>query len=160
MLARRSALLALVIVLAGCAAPPSSAPPPLASAASVPDPEIQAVLDQASAAWARGDLEGFMDVYARSPELSFVAGTTRVLRGWQEVHDTYQRAYFASGTPAQLVRWDTLQVRRLTPDLALAFGRYFVEDAATRERKRTGMTSLVLVRTPEGWRIIHDQSAG
>ena len=36
--------------------------------------EIESLLDDQVAAWNRGDVEGFMNGYARSPDLSFSAG--------------------------------------------------------------------------------------
>ena len=47
---------------------------------------IRAVLDAQVAAWNRGDIEGFMDGYWRSPETVFVSGDT-VTHGWQTVLD-------------------------------------------------------------------------
>ena len=41
---------------------------------------IKAVLDAQAAAWNRGDLEGYMDGYDRSPNTEFVGGDT-ITRG-------------------------------------------------------------------------------
>lgn len=45
---------------------------------------IRAVLDAQAAAWNRGDLEGYMDGYQRSPDIVFISGD-RVTRGWKTV---------------------------------------------------------------------------
>ena len=52
---------------------------------------IRNVLAAQSAAWNRGDLEAFMDGYARTPELVFTAGGA-VERGWAETLARYQGA--------------------------------------------------------------------
>ncbi len=53
---------------------------------------VRAVLDAQSDAWNRGDIEGFMDGYARLPDITFVSGDN-FTRGWQTVHDRYQKNY-------------------------------------------------------------------
>ena len=50
---------------------------------------IRAVLDAQVAAWNRGDLEGYMDGYQRSPDIVFISGD-RVTRGWKTVLDRYK----------------------------------------------------------------------
>ena len=51
---------------------------------------IKAVLEAQAAAWNRGDLEGYMDGYDRSPNTEFVGGDT-IDRGWQRLLDVEQR---------------------------------------------------------------------
>ena len=53
---------------------------------------IRAVLDAQSAAWNRGDVEGYMDGYERSSNTVMVSGDS-VTRGWQTVTDRYKRNY-------------------------------------------------------------------
>src|SRR5438105_7711409 len=53
---------------------------------------IKAVLEAQAAAWNRGDLEGYMDGYDRSPNTEFVGGDT-IDRGWQTVLDRYKKKY-------------------------------------------------------------------
>src|SRR6478672_4388847 len=53
---------------------------------------IKAVLDAQAAGWPRGDLEGYMDDYDRSPNTEFVGGDT-ITRGWQTVLDRYRKKY-------------------------------------------------------------------
>ncbi|MEA2173313.1 MAG: hypothetical protein QOD00_905, partial [Blastocatellia bacterium] len=53
---------------------------------------VRAVLDAQVAAWNRGDIDGFMDGYARSTETVFVSGD-KVTRGWQTVLDRYKKGY-------------------------------------------------------------------
>src|SRR5882724_5750907 len=53
---------------------------------------IKAVLDAQAAAWNRGDIEGYMDGYDRSPNTEFVGGDS-ISRGWQTVLDNYKKKY-------------------------------------------------------------------
>src|SRR5688572_18720137 len=53
---------------------------------------IRAVLDAQVAAWNRGDIEGFMDGYARSDDIVFISGDS-LTHGWRTVLDRYKRGY-------------------------------------------------------------------
>src|ERR1700693_4684936 len=53
---------------------------------------IRAVLDAQRDAWNRGDIEGYMDGYDRSPMTEFVGGDS-ISRGWQTVLDRYKKNY-------------------------------------------------------------------
>ncbi len=52
--------------------------------------EVRKVLDEQTAAWNRGDIEGFMQGYWKSENLIFVSGD-RVTRGWQQTTDNYKK---------------------------------------------------------------------
>ena len=54
--------------------------------------EIRAVMSAQVAAWNRGDIDGFMDGYARSSATEFVSGD-KLTRGWQTVRDRYKKKY-------------------------------------------------------------------
>lgn len=53
---------------------------------------IRAVLDSQREAWNRGDIEGYMDGYARSEATVFVSGDN-LTRGWQTVLERYKKGY-------------------------------------------------------------------
>src|SRR5438132_12955892 len=53
---------------------------------------IRTVLDAQAAAWNRGDIEGYMNGYDRSPKTEFVGGDS-ITRGWQDVLDRYKKKY-------------------------------------------------------------------
>ena len=52
-----------------------------------------------------------------------------------------------------------LKARQLTPDLAIVTGRYTLERAADAGGRKAGIFSLVMRKTPAGWRIIHDHTS-
>ena len=53
---------------------------------------VRAVIEAQREAWNHGDIEAYMDGYARSDETVFVSGDN-VMRGWQSVLDRYKRNY-------------------------------------------------------------------
>src|SRR5256885_587698 len=53
---------------------------------------VRAILDAQVTAWNRGDVEAYMDGYARSPDTIFISGDN-VTRGWQTVLERYQKNY-------------------------------------------------------------------
>jgi beta-aspartyl-peptidase (threonine type) len=115
---------------------------------------VRAVLDAQAAAWNRGDIEGFMDGYARSGETVFVSGDT-VTRGWQTVLNRYKRGYNTREKMGQLDFTD-LEITPLGKDAAVALGRWQLTRA---EDKPHGRFTLIFRRTPQGWRIVHDHTS-
>src|SRR5438105_2555096 len=105
----------VLLVLCGCLAAAAQrqhvAAPHLASFAPAPDsgPEqsIRAVLNQQVAAWNRGDLEGYMQGYWRSPELSFYSGAN-VTQGWDATLTRYRNRY--QGTGKEMGKLDFAQL--------------------------------------------------
>jgi hypothetical protein len=53
---------------------------------------IRAVIQSQQDAWNRGDIDAFMNGYARSDKTVFVSGD-EVTRGWQTVRDRYKAKY-------------------------------------------------------------------
>ena len=116
--------------------------------------EITALLTAQAAAWNRGDLDGFMQAYARSDTLRFASGGN-VTYGWQQTLARYKKNYpdqAAMGTLA----FSDLVVTELAPDAALVFGRWQL----TREKDTPhGLFTLTWRKTAAGWRIIHDHTS-
>lgn len=118
--------------------------------------QVEAVLHAQQAAWNRGDLAGFMDGYWHSDSLRFASGGT-VRHGWQTTLDGYTRGYpdrNAMGTLA----FDSLDVRLLGPDDAYVFGRWALA-RDTAFAPASGLFTLILRRTPQGWRVVHDHTS-
>lgn len=145
------ALLFILLLSAGCA---TGAPAPAVSDASS---AVPAMLRASAADWNRGDLDGFLDDYLDSPQTAFVG--SEVSFGVDQIRARYLRSYWSTGTPEDLLAFEDIHVRPLGSDHALARGRYVLTNRSTGEQSSTGMFSLVLVRTPDGWRIIHDHSS-
>jgi ketosteroid isomerase-like protein len=115
---------------------------------------IQAVLDAQCAAWNRGDIEGFMDGYERSEKTVFVGGDT-VTRGWQTVLDRYKRNYDSREKMGTLTFSD-LEITPLGSDGALVLMRWHLQRAKDEPH---GRSTLIMRRTKQGWKIIHDHSS-
>lgn len=153
--------IALLSFLGGCefqAQPPEDAPES-AETASSPEAEIEAMLDASAGSWNGGDLEGFLDDYWRSDNLTFM-GSTGVTRGWEDVRTRYQSSYWAPGAARDSLRFEGIEVTLLGDSHALALGQYVLfrpeDDGAVSS---TGFFSLVLARTDAGWKILHDHTS-
>ena len=115
---------------------------------------VRAVLTAQSQAWNRGDIDGYMDGYARSPDTVFVSGDS-VARGWQTVLDRYRKKYDSRDKMGTLTFSD-LEITPLGNDAALALGRWHLQRATDEPH---GRFSLILRRTKHGWKIVHDHSS-
>jgi uncharacterized protein (TIGR02246 family) len=142
---RASAVLAAVAALASVVA---GEEPVAATARSVLDAQVEA--------WNRGDLEGFMATYWRSPDLVFCSGST-VTRGWDETLARYRRRYQSEGREMGRLRFDGLEVIPLGADAALAHGAWRLH--MTDGKQPNGLFTLLLRRIDGAWRIVHDHTS-
>jgi uncharacterized protein (TIGR02246 family) len=115
---------------------------------------IRAVLDAQVAAWNRGDLEGYMDGYQRSPDIVFISGD-RVTRGWKTVLERYKRSY---DTPEKMgvLTFSDVEITLLSKDAALVFGRWHLQRSKDGPH---GRFTLLFRKTKAGWRIVHDHTS-
>ena len=125
------------------------------SRAAAPD-EVRAVLAAQVEAWNRGDLEGYMAGYWKSPDLVFFSNGQET-RGWQPTLDRYRTRYQGAGKQMGRLDFPAMDVLMLGPDAALARGRWRLKMPDGKEL--TGMTTVVLRKMREGWRIVHDHSS-
>src|SRR5216684_3425249 len=86
---------------------------------------IKAVMNAQSAAWNRGDLEGYMDGYDRSNNTEFVGGDT-ITRGWKTVLDRYRRNY-SSREKMGALTFSDLEITILSKDAALVLGHWHLK---------------------------------
>jgi beta-aspartyl-peptidase (threonine type) len=131
----------------------------LASAAAAEGPgaaSARAVLDAQVAAWNRGDLEGFMAGYWRSPDLVFCSGDT-VTKGWDETLARYRKRYQSEGREMGRLRFDGIEVVPLGEDAALARGAWRL--VLTDGKEPHGLFTLLLRRLDGAWRIVHDHTS-
>ncbi len=115
---------------------------------------VRTVLDAQSEAWNRGDIESFMHGYDRSAEITFVSGDS-FTRGWQTVHDRYQKNYDSREKMGTLTFSD-LEILVLSNDAAVTIGRWHLQ--RTNDQPH-GRFTLVFRRTRQGWRIVHDHTS-
>ena len=146
----KSAWLALLLVLGTAildAADERSGNSPVIS-------EIRAVLQTQQEAWNRGDIDSFMNGYARTDSTVFVSGD-EVMRGWQTVRDRYLKKYSDRAKMGTLTFSD-LEIEQLGPDSAVALGRWELKRASDNPH---GRFTLILRKTSDGWRIVHDHTS-
>ncbi len=115
---------------------------------------IREVLQAQSAAWNRGDLEGYMAGYHNSPNTEFVGGD-RITHGWQSVLDRYKKRYDTRDKMGTLTFSD-LEITVLSKDAALVLGRWRLVRAKDQPH---GTFTLLFRKTADGWRIVHDHSS-
>jgi len=140
------ALLPILLLAAGCAEAPVE-----------PELLIVNVLNDQADAWNRGDLNGFMRHYRRSPDLTFSSGG-QTTRGWEETLARYHRRYPDASSMGRL-EFDRLEIHPLgppPPQAALVLGRWRLQHAAGSS---AGMFSLVLQRIDGRWVIVHDHTS-
>ena len=116
--------------------------------------EIRAILRVQQEAWNRGDIDSFMNGYARAETTVFVSGD-EVMRGWQTVRDRYLKKYSDRAKMGTLTFAD-LEIEQLGPDSAVALGRWELKRANDNTH---GRFTLILRKTPDGWRIVHDHTS-
>jgi len=116
--------------------------------------QIRSVLQGQQAAWNRGDIDGFMNGYARSASTVFISEDT-IRRGWQTVRDRYRKKYSSRGKMGTLAFSD-LEITLLSSDSAMASGRWTLNRANDQPQ---GRFTLILRRLPEGWRIVCDHTS-
>ena len=115
---------------------------------------IRAVLDAQAAAWNRGDIEGYMDGYNRSPDTVFVSGD-RVNRGWQAVLDRYKKAY-DSREKMGVLTFSDVEITVLSKDAAIVLGRWHLQRSQDEPH---GRFTLLFRKTKAGWKIVHDHTS-
>jgi ketosteroid isomerase-like protein len=116
--------------------------------------EIHAVLRAQQNAWNRGDIDGFMNGYARSKSTIFVSKNI-VRRGWETVRERYKEKY-SDRAKMGLLTFSDLEIMPVSSDVAVVLGRWQLK---RRSDKPHGRFTLVFRRLPEGWRIVHDHTS-
>ena len=145
----------------GCFCPPLMAQernawqfgsPPANSSVSKPDDQqVYEVLLKMLDRWNAHDIEGYMQVYWRSPELLVVVASEQ-FNGWQQLHDSYVNGY-PGATSMGFILPKRIQVRLLKPDLALALTWWSVSFPSSKQEV-VGNSTMNLQKFNNGWKII------
>ena len=123
---------------------------------ATPNDGLRQMLDAQTAAWNRGDLEGFMNGYWKSPELTFFSGDT-IFKGWDATLERYRKSYKAPGKEMGQLTFTDETVQRMGPDGAVVSARWHL--VFSNGDKKEGLTTVICKRFAIGWRIIHDHSS-
>jgi ketosteroid isomerase-like protein len=116
--------------------------------------QIRSLLRAQQDAWNRGDIDGFMNGYARSASTVFVSEDT-IRRGWETVRERYRKKYSDRAKMGTLAFSD-LEIMLLSPDAGVVLGRWSLKRANDQPH---GRFTLIFKRLPEGWRIVHDHTS-
>lgn len=125
---------------------------------NAPEPaakEIRAVLDRQVQAWNRRDLEGFMQGYWRSSDLTFYSGGATV-SGWDETLARYRNRYQSAGNEMGTLDFQDLKIELLGPRAAFVRGRFHLKMSSTEP---SGVFTLTFRKFAGGWKIIHDHTS-
>jgi ketosteroid isomerase-like protein len=114
------------------------------------------ILAQQEEAWNKGDLDGFMAHYRMSDETTMYSGGN-VRQGWTTIMDNYRKHYQGDGKAMGELAFTDVQVEPLSADCCLARGKW----AAKMPDGKTphGLFTLLVKKTPEGWKIVHDHTS-
>jgi ketosteroid isomerase-like protein len=119
------------------------------------DTAVRAVLTSQQDAWNRGDLEGYMAGYAKTPDLVFTSGGN-IRRGWQETYDKFKTKYGSDTSTMGKLGFEILSIQQLGADGAIVLGRWNLTDTPVAGG---GVFSVALERRAEGWRVVHDHTS-
>jgi ketosteroid isomerase-like protein len=115
---------------------------------------VRAVIEAQREAWNRGDIEGYMAGYDRSPDTVFVSGDN-VTHGWQTVLDHYKKSY-DSREKMGVLTFSDLEITPLGKDAAAVLGRWHLQRAKDEPH---GRFTLIFRKTKQGWKIVHDHTS-
>jgi ketosteroid isomerase-like protein len=117
--------------------------------------DVQKLLDDQVAAWNRADLEGYMAGYWKSPGLTFFSNANES-HGWGQTLEHYRQKYKQNkngmGKLALAVNLEQVDEKTV---LGRGEWRLTMPDGSTPH----GLTTLIVRKLPEGWRIVHDHSS-
>lgn len=146
----RVTILAAMLVVGGCASQMRSAGGVNYSSDAA---AIKAMFDTTAAGWNRGELPVYLSAYV---DTATAMGSTGLVRGVKGIEGQMRAGFWRTGRPLQMLSYDHLEIRPIGPDQAIATGQYILTGGGRPDR--TGWFSTIWVRTPKGWRMVHDHS--
>jgi len=141
---------AIAVISAALVANVSAAPAQSPNAVA----QIQSVLHAQQDAWNRGDIDEFMNGYARSSSTVFIS-EDEVRLGWEIVRKRYRQKY-SDRTEMGALTFSEIEVTLLSTDTAVVLGRWRLKRGNDEPH---GRFTLIFKRLPEGWRIVHDHTS-
>ena len=147
-----AAAILLTLSFGACATPTGPVDDMVVTASQSADiAAINALLDKQGNDWNRGDVDGFMEGYWKSPDLRFGSGGN-VTRGWEETNARYKTNY-DSREKMGVLTFSDQEVILLADDAAVVHGRWALErDGDTPG----GLYTLILRKFEDGWKIVSD----
>jgi ketosteroid isomerase-like protein len=116
---------------------------------------VKVVLAQEKA-WNDGDIEAYVKGgYKNSPDTLFIG--KQVSKGYTQILEDYKRDYTTRSSMGQLT-FSELEVHPLSETFAACIGKYHLERSKKDGGPADGLFSLVLEKTPDGWKIVLDHT--
>jgi uncharacterized protein (TIGR02246 family) len=115
---------------------------------------LEAVLQIQEKAWNRGDVDGFVEHYWKSDDVTF-SGGGKTTRGWTATRDRYRVRYPTREAMGQLT-FGELEITPLGDAAAMVLGRWAL---ARDEEPVSGNFTLVMRKVDGRWVIIHDHTS-
>ena len=111
--------------------------------------------------WNAHDIEGYMEVYWKSPELLVVVDSEQ-FNGWQQLHDSYLNGY-PDRNAMGFIKPKRIQVKLLKPDLALALTwwsfTWWSFTFPSSKQSVVGNSTMNLQKFKDGWKIVASQTS-
>lgn len=112
------------------------------------------ILEQQRNDWNKGDLEAFMQAYAKSDSLLFV-GKSGPTYGWQQTLDNYKRGY-PDKSAMGFLTFGIKKVDFLAKDKAFVLGSWHLKRDKDEPK---GYFTLLLQKIEGVWKVIVDHSS-
>ena len=139
---------------------------PLSTPAQVSDPQLHTasptelgcikVLLAQERAWNQGNLEAFAKSYKDAPSILFLSSAS-ISRGFAGMLDTYRHNYPTRAAMGTLA-FSNLEVLPLDERFAVVTGHFKLDRSKKEGGNSEGNFSLVMEKTPDGWKIIVDHT--
>ncbi len=140
-------------LLALCACAAVTAPPPDTVTAQ-DEAQMRAAVQASADAWNRGDLKGHLAIYDASVTVMTKSGPRPTI---EAIEESFGQTYFVDGKPRQNLRMERVDIRGLSARSALMTGKFILSGGV--EPEQSGWFTLVWIRTPAGWRAVHDHTS-
>jgi len=115
---------------------------------------ILALLDTQTAAWNKGDLQGFMKGYWENDSLRFI-GKSGITYGWNNTLANYKRGYPDTAAMGKL-QFTILVVKKLSSRYYEVVGKWYLKRSIG---DASGHYTLLLRKIKGSWVIISDHSS-
>ena len=117
--------------------------------------DVTKVLLAQEAAWNNGDLDAYVSHYKDAPDTQAILGSP--VRGLANIRLAF-RANFPSRDVMGTLAQDSVEVRALGDDFALATGKYHLTRSHKAGGDASGSFTEILEKTPTGWQIIFSET--
>lgn len=145
----------MILAALACAALSPAMAVARAAAAQDARKDIQAALNDSAKGWRERDLDRFIKSYEASPPTIYVSHT-EVTTGFDAIRGSYAKRFDALGVDLGQLSVHFITFRMLDSDHAFVLGRYSL--ARGGKPVAAGITSLLLHRGRDGWRIVADHT--